>query len=590
MNKERINPLDLPEIIMTIGRCLPLWKHSDNLGFYDYNPKLLLSCTLVSKTWRDALLPVIWYVYNGFVMRSIPKEIILKYSVHFRLLFGDRSVPGGLLSRHIKSLVISWWDMELFRLVEANAESLENLSWKGTVSSGGSSSSLVTNGWPSPDYGLLMRMAPTLKELHLSHWTLSGQEMARFLGACKRLHRLDLAAIDWVDPVPEYGQLLAASSAIPFSRPAATTGQGLTDLNLDISNPKDDAFVDLLRYCCPDLERLTLFSESASDPRRFTPLLRTHCPKLIGIDYVTRFSSSLDRRDYLADNEYADLVMALSDGVRAIKLDIPWLDTQLTRAIVLRPLTLQSLNLRFYERRMTPPSPSFSSSSSFSSGFSSPSSSQSLSSLSYSIKDAENLGQIVLQQCIHLRELSLFFNPLTMGHEETLKLVEKPWACLQLESLVLADVSIGLTQTSISTPWQGGSSGGIVEDMVMMSPSPYSSPSSPESGYGYGYGHGYGMGSPSSPSSDILPQFPQGPGLIQPYQWQVAAMSPRHGSPGLGGGGSGSGSQGPPRYAGSLAKQRLFDQVRRLPKLTRLSLNHVTYSLEGLSSANRPSQ
>ncbi|KAF9907498.1 hypothetical protein EC991_010879 [Linnemannia zychae] len=588
MNLERINPLDLPEIIMTIGRCLPLWKYSDNLGFYDFSPKFLLSCTLVSKTWRNALLPVIWYVYNGFVMRSIPKEVILKYSVHFRLLFGDRSVPSGLLSRHIKSLVISWWDMDLFRLVEANAESLEYLSWKGTVSSGSSSSSLVTNGWPSPDYGLLLRMAPTLKELHLSHWTLSGQQMARFLGACKRLHRLDLAAVEWIDPIPEYDQRLAASSAIPFSRPAATTGQGLTDLNLDISNPKEDAFVDLLRYCCPDLERLTIYSESSADPRRFTPLLRAHCRKLIGIDYVTRFSSSLDRRDYLADNEYADLVMALSDGVKAIKLDIPWLDAQLTRAIVLRPLTLHSLDLRFYERRMTPPSPS-SPSSAYSSGFSSPSSSQSLSSSSYSIKDAENLGSIILQQCIYLRELSLFFSPLTMGHQETLKLVEKPWACLQLESLVMTDISIGLTQTSISTPWQGGSSGAVTEDVDMMSPSPYSSPSSPESGYGYGYGHGYGMGSPSSPSSEILPQPPQGPGLIQPYQWQVAAMSPRQESPGLGGGSSS--SQGPGRYGGSLAKQRLFDQIRRLPKLTRLSLNHVTYSLEGLSSSsNRSSQ
>ncbi|KAG0377486.1 hypothetical protein BGX24_006011 [Mortierella sp. AD032] len=351
MKMERINPLDLPEIIMTIGRCLPLWKHSDNLGFYDYNPKFLLSCTLVSKTWRDALLPVIWYVYNGFVMRSIPKETILKYSVHFRLFFGDRSFPGKLLSRHIKSLVISWWNLDLFRLVEANAESLEYLSWKGAVSSSNStsSSSLLMNGWPSPDYGLLMRMAPTLKELHLSHWTLSGQQMARFLGSCKRLNRLDLAAIDWIDPVPEYDVLLAASSAIPFSRPAATTGQGLTDLNLDISTPKEDAFVDLLRYCCPDLERLSLYSESAADPRRLTPVLRAHCCKLIGIEYVTRFSSSLDRRDYLSDNEYADLVMALSDRVRAIKLDIPWLDAQLTRAIVLRPLTLQSLNLSFHK-------------------------------------------------------------------------------------------------------------------------------------------------------------------------------------------------------------------------------------------------
>lgn len=564
MNMERINPLDLPEIIMTVGRCLPLWKHSDNLGFYDFNPKHLLSFTLVNKTWRSALLPVIWYVYNGFVMRHVPKPIILKYSVHFRLFFGDRSFPGQVLSKNIKSLVISWWDQGLLDLVEGNAESLEYLSWKGANSTGGAGG--AGGGWPSPDYGLLMRMAPTLKELHLSHWTLSGQEVARFLGACKRLHRLDLAAIDWIDPVPECDFTTASSYCRPVS--SDTAGQGLTDLNLDISIPKEDAFVDLLRYSCPDLERFTLYSESAADSRRLTPVLRAHCRKLVGLDYVTRFSSSLDRRDYLSDSEYADLVLAVSDNVRQIKLDIPWLDAQLTRAIVLRPLTLQSLNLKFYERRMTPPTSSLS--PSFPISFTPPSSSSSSSSSSsLSIRDAENLGQIILQHCTNLRDLSLFFNPHSMGPEETLKLVEKPWACLDLQSLVLTDISIGLTTISAATPhtWQGG----IDETAILPSSRTPSPPS----------------------SSPIIPQFPQGPGF-QPYHWQLAAaaatvpnsvVTTTTTTP------SNSGQDAQIRY-GSLAKQRLFEQIRRLPKLTRLSLNHVAYSLDGkgLRSTHRSSR
>lgn len=562
MNMERINPLDLPEIIMTVGCCIPLWKHSDNLGFYDFNPKSLLSLTLVNKTWRSALLPVIWYVYNGFVMRHVPKQIILKYSVHFRLVFGDRSFPGQFLSKNIKSLVISWWDKELLELVQENAESLEYLSWKGANALN------TSTGWPSPDYGLLMRMAPTLKELHLSHWTLSGQEVARFLGACKRLHRLDLAAIDWIDPVLECDFTTASS----YCRPLDQQGQGLTDLNLDISTPKEDAFVDLLRYSCPDLERFTLYSESAADPRRLTPILRAHCRKLVGIDYVTRFSSSLDRRDYLSDSEYADLILAVSDNVRQIKLDIPWLDAQLTRAIVLRPAMLQSLNLTFYERRMTLPTGSFSSpSSSFSSSFSTLSTSVSSSS-SLSIRDAENLGQIILQYCTNLRELSLFFNPHSMGPEETLKLVEKPWACLDLQSLVLADVSIGLTIST--TTWQGG----IDETGIFPSSSPTPSP-------------------PAS-SASIIPQFPQGPGL-QPYHWQLSAattaMAPPYSITAIATTAtmtSSNNSQDAQIHYGSLAKQRLFEQIRRLSKLTRLSLNHVAYSLDGghlSSSPHRPS-
>jgi hypothetical protein len=568
MNMERINPLDLPEIIMTFGRCIPLWKHSDNLGFYDFNPKPLLTLTLVNKTWRSALLPVIWYVYNGFVMRHVPKQIILKYSVHFRLFFGDRSFPGQFLSKHIKSLVISWWDKELLELVQENAESLEYLSWKGANASNAST------GWPSPDYRLLMRMAPTLKELHLSHWTLSGKEVARFLGACKRLHRLDLAAIDWIDPVPEC-DITAASSYCRPSIGQQGQGQGLTDLNLDISTPKEDAFVDLLRYSCPDLERFTLYSEAAADPRRLTPILRAHCPKLVGLDYVTRFSSSLDRRDYLSDSEYADLILAVSDNVRQIKLDIPWLDAQLTRAIVLRPATLQSLNLRFYERRMTPPGPFSSSSSSLSSISSSFSSLSTSISSSLSIRDAENLGQIILQHCTNLRELSLFFNPRSMGPEETLKLVEKPWACLDLQSLILADVCIGLTIST--TTWQGG----LGETGIF--PSTSSTPPPPA----------------ASSSASIIPQFPQGPGL-QPYHWQLsaatAAMAPPYSIAAIATTATAmpsNNSQDAQMRYGSLAKQQLFEQIRRLSKLTRLSLNHVAYSLDGghllSSSAHRPS-
>ena len=144
-----------------------------------------------------------------------------------------------------------------------------------------------------------------------------------------------------------------------------------------------------------------------------------------------------------------------------------------------------------------------------------------------------------------------------MGQEETLKLVETPWACVELESLVLAEVSIGLT---LGTTWQGG-----LEETGVMSSSPSCS-FSPLS-----------LENRSGPQSDLIAQFPQGPGL-QPYHWQLAAAGGNNN-----GGSSRSSSQGeliPQRY-GSLAKQRLFEQIRRLPKLTRLSLNHVSYSLEG---------
>ncbi|KAF9980958.1 hypothetical protein BGZ75_007790 [Mortierella antarctica] len=518
---DRMNPLDLPEIITNVGRFLPLWKYSDNLGFYDFNPAILLSCTLVNRTWRNALTPVIWYVYNGFVMRSIPKGVIVKNSRHFRIFFYDRSFAGPFESRHLKALVISWWDKELLPLVEANAGSLVSLVWKGSSSPSPTRTALL----PSPDYGLLMRMAPTLEDLQLSHWSLSGKEFVDFLVACRHLKNLGLAAVDWTKSTP--GDL--QSSVIPLSSSPATPQppypcglrsptsptpfsyavdprhhpqaiQGLTDLRLDVSMSKEDAFVDLLRSC-PDLENFSLYSENTEDPRALLPILRDHCPKLSGIEYVSRFCSVLGGRDYLSDAEYANLVLS-ARNLKSLKIDIPCLDDAMTRALLLQSQALQSLSLRFHERRTTHP-----------------------------LRDAENIC-IVLQHCTELRHLTLQFNPHSLGKEGTLKLFERPWACRNLKTLALTEVT-------------------MIEDQA----------------------------------AQTIPNSPQGPAL-QPYHWRLASAARPIPSPG--GDSSSSttsgGSEQDTRY-GPSPKQKLFEQVRKLPRLVTMSLNHVSYTSASLDTS-----
>ncbi|KAF9963361.1 hypothetical protein BGZ70_007464 [Mortierella alpina] len=464
---DRMNPLDLPEIITNVGRFLPLWKHSDNLGFYDFSPAMLLSCTLVNKTWHDALVPVIWYVYNGFVMRSIPKGVIVKNSRHFRIFFYDRSFAGPFESRHLKSLVISWWDKELLPLVEANAGSLVSLVWKG------------------------------------SH-----------------LRNLGLAAVDWTQSIPED---LPSSDVPPPSSPFSSQPtypysprtpfvhagdhrhqthaiKGLRDLRLDVSMSKEDAFVDLLRSC-PDLENFSLYSENAEDARALLPILRDYCPKLSGIEYVARFCSVLGGRDYLLDTEYANLVLS-ARSLKSLKMDIPWLDDSLTRALLLQSQSLQSLSLRFHERRTTHP-----------------------------MKDAENVC-CILQHCTELRHLALHFSPHSLGKEGTLKLFERPWACRHLRTLALTDVTMMVDQ-----------------------------------------------------AAQTLPNSPQGPAL-QPYSWRLASAAGSTPSPGNESSvstGSGGVEQG--AVYGPSPKQKLFEQVRRLPRLATMNLNHVSYISASLDTS-----
>ncbi|KAF9901366.1 hypothetical protein BX616_002279 [Lobosporangium transversale] len=530
---KRIHPLDMPEIITLVGLCLPRWKYSDRLGFYDFNPTILLRCTLVNKTWREALLPVLWYVYDGFVMRSIPKQVITKNSRYFRVFFYDRSFSGPFECRHLKALAISWWDQSLQPLIEANAESLENLVWKGSSST----SPVLNTVLPTPDYGLLMRMSNTLEELQLSHWTLSGRTFVQFLSACKRLKLLSLTAIDWTDPAPfdpSFSSVsspssstsssppwspLSSSSLLPSSFAGSPQhyypiGNGVTDLRLDISVFKEGAFVDLIRSCL-NLVNFTLYSESGEDARTLTPILRRYCPRLSSIEYVLRFSSSLRGYDYMTDVEYADLVLS-AQNLQSLKIDIPWLDDALSSALIMQSSTLTSLSLRFNARRDTP------------------------------MKDTANICKL-LRHCNQLRNLSLSFSPHALGRNETLQLLTEPWACVDLETLELTDVTMAMDP---ATPVHG----------------------------------------------------PQAPPL-QPYHWQLASTprsmtmptmtGPMHlpidGSPSSRGGSGTAASAitagGAGFRNGSLTKQRLFEQIRRLPKLKKLSLNHVTYNVDTTTGA-----
>ncbi|KAG0242755.1 hypothetical protein BGX31_011649 [Mortierella sp. GBA43] len=451
-----INPMNMPEIIALVGRFLPLWKYSDRLGFYNFNPKFLISCSLVSKAWYHSLTPVIWYVYNGSVMRAIPKEIIIRNSHHFRILFYDQSFPGPFESRQLKELIIPWCDDKLAPLVEANAGTLQTLAWKG-------SESPVREGTlPTLDYNLFMRMAPTLQELQLSHWTLSGQSIVKFLASCKRLRKLSLVAIDWIDPT------------------SACSG----------------AFVDLVRSC-PDLESFSLYSESSEDVRTLTPVLRDFCPKLANIEYVARFSTALNGYDYLSDSEYADLVQS-ARGLKTLKVDVPCLDEAMTKALILQSSTLVSLDLRFFKRRPD------------------------------SMTDAENICKI-LRYCIHLRKLSLYFSPQALGNDETLRLFEDPWACVELETLELTDVT-----TTATT---------------------------------------------SDPHSNMNDRYGSGGQLMHPYQWRIDKAPRPVPVPIPVVVDSNRSRSNCAAAGGSLTKQKLFEQVRKLPKLATLSLNHVTYSL-----------
>ncbi|KAF9364266.1 hypothetical protein BGX34_002028 [Mortierella sp. NVP85] len=80
----KVNPLDLPEILSQVGAHISIW-HQENLGIVTFRPKDMLSCTQVSRHFRDTLLPILWYTFHEEAMQNVPVDILRKYTPFFRV-------------------------------------------------------------------------------------------------------------------------------------------------------------------------------------------------------------------------------------------------------------------------------------------------------------------------------------------------------------------------------------------------------------------------------------------------------------------------------------------------------------------------
>lgn len=81
MASHAAHALDIPETLARVGDFIPL-RVKVTYPFrrptrFKFAPKDLLNCTLVSKTFRQVLLSVLWRVFDSMYMaRLVPKEIV----------------------------------------------------------------------------------------------------------------------------------------------------------------------------------------------------------------------------------------------------------------------------------------------------------------------------------------------------------------------------------------------------------------------------------------------------------------------------------------------------------------------------------
>lgn len=124
----RINPLDLPDVVYLVGRHVQLWKASRS-GRYTFQPKDLLACVRVNWTWHRTLTPQLWVIFDEFW--DIPPSIVEHNSMHIRYLNLPYSKPNPIFrSTLLRQLSTRpWGDFRMASALIRTNPQLNDLSY-----------------------------------------------------------------------------------------------------------------------------------------------------------------------------------------------------------------------------------------------------------------------------------------------------------------------------------------------------------------------------------------------------------------------------------------------------------------------------
>ncbi|KAF9352902.1 hypothetical protein BGX26_009318 [Mortierella sp. AD094] len=348
------NPLDLPEIITRIGQFLPLWSGE---GFQrEFQPLPLLRCALVSHAFRQALLPTLWYLYDGFRMRNIPHHILIKYSHLFRIISNTGPFKGPFRCKNLIELS-TVYGQEWSRDLLVTNPGLKRLVW------GGPYYRRIETLEQQQEWQLELTALMGLENLDVlktSGFSLGEGIFVKVLRNNARLSNLALSTVEGVTSIE--------GLELPY----------LTELHIAFGGDESPALVDLVR-CCPRLQKLSLTSSRARSSGTTTPYAANNqlgsintnitnnnefqierlaqniaqcCPELSFIKFTSNCTTGAAGRpqnqSFLLDKEFAALVNACR-RLESFSAEMITLDYALTEALVSQQRSLTSLSLTVHD-------------------------------------------------------------------------------------------------------------------------------------------------------------------------------------------------------------------------------------------------
>ncbi|KAF9305717.1 hypothetical protein BGZ74_009166 [Mortierella antarctica] len=292
------NPLDIFEIVQRVGYFIQIHKKREDHRYwhFDFRPKDLISCMQVNKTWRQALTPPLWRVYDEEEMAKlqVPATLLQANSQYFWYLDIGTPWPAdtlrptqlrqlairgqvlktnlGLLhsNRLLSSLVLKLYDGTYYSEVQ---EALDSVTWLKT---------------------LQFHCGETLDPDHLAAFIFNNLGLKELL----------------VSHIRGFERIVTSQPLIH-----------LTSLHLNTQMDDNPGLVLLIRFC-PNLEEIWFHGYDTCPFEAIATNIRECCPKASSIRCLDTFAVNFGE-EVISEDE---LVTLIKSSHRLTHFEMPIFD------------------------------------------------------------------------------------------------------------------------------------------------------------------------------------------------------------------------------------------------------------------------
>ncbi|KAF9357978.1 Origin recognition complex, subunit 1 [Mortierella sp. AD094] len=334
---EEDSPLEISEIVTNVSTFIPPWslRRSSEGDSYVFNPKDLLSCCLVSRMWRYAMLPALWHIYDEKPLKkghfNIPVETLTRYAPLFKIVnmrlcrnYGSGSWLEGVVDLHMATMI-----SELILGSDRFVYNFSLLNPKMRLLDIEADGGKDDPDYISTDIAPMLARLSCLVNLRLRRYILSHSQVETIFKVKPNLRVLELYSTNIWDTVQ-------------FQKDALTS---LTHLRLEYCNIAQETLESMFK-AMPSLESLAWLISKMNinefDSLTMGNVIRESCPKLKSLHLSLLFGGEI------SGDHFTNLISCQSDQLKDISLTTNQLwPTTLNDTLARRRDTLTRLSIRF---------------------------------------------------------------------------------------------------------------------------------------------------------------------------------------------------------------------------------------------------